>query len=364
MYHLLLLRGDPPLETCVICLNDVEYDEMLCVNLWIRHVLLRNVRFLSLKPYMDESLLFEVNNVPIASQRLIRLELSFIQFNNSFLDFSRCPALEVLEISFSSFSGCNRISSESLKSLTIRSSSFRMRHRTRVYTPNLVSLLLEVGSCRAPLLQRMPSLVNAILELSNSDMDRCFNSNPGDCSDKNCISCYEIDGDARNSVILQGLSEAEDLVLISDTGSFIFRRDLNRAPIFSNLKRLILNEYWCVSIDLIADLTPLSYMLQHSPILEKLTLQLFCKGINNKVEIIGNPDSTGAPAVTSHLKIVKVQCEVFDNIVGQEKLYKVLQQLERVDVILLPDVCRSAIFSDGSLRSSAVYKLNLSTIVS
>ncbi|TVU04120.1 hypothetical protein EJB05_50315, partial [Eragrostis curvula] len=178
-------------------------------------------------------------------QRLIRLELSFIQFNNSFLDSSRCPALEVLEISFSSFSGCNRISLESLKSLTIRSSSFRMRHRTRVYTPNLVSLLLEVGSCRAPLLQRMPSLVNAILELSNSDMDRCFNSDPGDCSDKNCISCYEIDGDAINIVVLQGLSGAEDLVLISDTGS----------------------------------------------------------GINNKVEIIGNPDSTGAPAVTSHLKI-------------------------------------------------------------
>ncbi|TVU40985.1 hypothetical protein EJB05_14471, partial [Eragrostis curvula] len=30
MYHLLLLRGDAPLETCVIYLNDVEYDEMLC----------------------------------------------------------------------------------------------------------------------------------------------------------------------------------------------------------------------------------------------------------------------------------------------------------------------------------------------
>ena len=50
---------------------------------------------------------------------------------------------------------------------------------------------------------------------------------------------------------------------------FIYRRDLACCPIFGKLKTLLLNE-WCAAVDLGA----LVCILQHSPILEKLTLQL------------------------------------------------------------------------------------------
>jgi CO dehydrogenase/acetyl-CoA synthase epsilon subunit len=63
------------------------------------------------------------------------------------------------------------------------------------------------------------------------------------------------------------------MIYLSFHLQFIFRRDLKSCPVFSNLKTLSLNEYWCVP----ADFSALAYMLEHSPILEKLTLKLFSK---------------------------------------------------------------------------------------
>lgn len=53
------------------------------------------------------------------------------------------------------------------------------------------------------------------------------------------------------------------------SGQPIFNRDLRWCPTFSKLKTLLLND-WCVVIDLHA----LVCILKHSPILEKLTIQL------------------------------------------------------------------------------------------
>lgn len=50
---------------------------------------------------------------------------------------------------------------------------------------------------------------------------------------------------------------------------FIFRKDLTHCPVFSKLKTLLLND-WCIT----GNLGPLICFLQHSPTLEKLTLQL------------------------------------------------------------------------------------------
>jgi hypothetical protein len=52
---------------------------------------------------------------------------------------------------------------------------------------------------------------------------------------------------------------------------FVINRDLKLCPTFSKLKTLLLSE-WCPGIA--SDLNVLSCFLQHSPILEKLTLQL------------------------------------------------------------------------------------------
>jgi hypothetical protein len=50
----------------------------------------------------------------------------------------------------------------------------------------------------------------------------------------------------------------------------IFARDLESCPTFNKLKTLLLNGYWCVG----SDFDALTCILKHSPVLEKLTLQL------------------------------------------------------------------------------------------
>ncbi|TVU40984.1 hypothetical protein EJB05_14470, partial [Eragrostis curvula] len=88
------------------------------------------------------------------------------------------------------------------------------------------------------------------------------------------------------------------------------------------------------------------------------------QGINNKVEIIGNPDSTGALAVTSHLKIVKVQCEVFDNIVGQVSVFgkdkcKSQGQRRRQTLFVMPLDTNDVPYTGTSLHGGRVYICDL-----
>ncbi|RCV37540.1 hypothetical protein SETIT_8G071700v2 [Setaria italica] len=59
------------------------------------------------------------------------------------------------------------------------------------------------------------------------------------------------------------------LLLRREPNLVIFHRDLRWCPTFSKLKTLLLNE-WCVAIDVHA----LVSILKHSPVLEKLILQL------------------------------------------------------------------------------------------
>lgn len=50
---------------------------------------------------------------------------------------------------------------------------------------------------------------------------------------------------------------------------FIFKRDLRWCPMFTKLKILLLNDYWCVP----DDFHLLACILKQSPVLEKLTIQ-------------------------------------------------------------------------------------------
>ncbi|TVU16839.1 hypothetical protein EJB05_36994, partial [Eragrostis curvula] len=309
--HLLLLRGCSPLDTCELTLCISNAFDTSRMNLWIRHILLCKVRALSLNVVICGSLV-EINELALVSEHLKTLQLSNLQFNDEFLDFSCCPALEVLEIDECDFSAADRISSQSLKCLSISNECyFNDECRFRICAPNLHSLRLDIGEHRTPVLERMPSLVEAFVKIvDHEDFDSCDNADSGDCDDEYCFACHGIDGDTNNCVLLQGLSEARNLSLISDIKVFIFRRDLKWCPIFGNLKTLLLNEYWCVP----ADFSALAYMLEHSPILEKLTLQLFCKEPKSKVQMKGIPDPTGrSAAMSEHLEIVEVNCEVVDD---------------------------------------------------
>ncbi|KAL6658192.1 hypothetical protein ACP70R_003778 [Stipagrostis hirtigluma subsp. patula] len=130
-----------------------------------------------------------------------------------FLDFSSCPVLEDLNMTSSD---CWRLS---------------------------------------PLLESMPALVTAFIRIGKT------------CEDYKIID----DGSDDSVVLLRGLSDAANLELTAkDDKTCIFRRDLRYCPIFSKLKTLVLNE-WCVDAHVISSLI---CFLQHSPILEKLTLQL------------------------------------------------------------------------------------------
>lgn len=118
---------------------------------------------------------------------------------------------------------------------------------------------------------------------------------------------------------------------------------------FCNLRTLLLNEYWCVPDDIHA----LSCILEHTPNLEKLTLQLFSEvhttligyccildllhfllilqifftcslqGPKHNVEMEGSFSSAvQSAAISKYLKIIEIKCEVVD-----ERVAKVLKFL-------------------------------------
>uniref|UniRef100_A0A453N1K0 FBD domain-containing protein n=1 Tax=Aegilops tauschii subsp. strangulata TaxID=200361 RepID=A0A453N1K0_AEGTS len=102
-------------------------------------------------------------------------------------------------------------------------------------------------------------------------------------------------------------------------GEFVFTRDLEHCPAFSKLKTLVLNEYWCEA----PDLDPLACILKNSPVLEKLTLQLFSEGPNHEVEMEGSYCCMERPsAISEHLNIVEVKCNVVD-----KRILKILRFL-------------------------------------
>uniref|UniRef100_A0A0A9H5A0 Uncharacterized protein n=1 Tax=Arundo donax TaxID=35708 RepID=A0A0A9H5A0_ARUDO len=112
--------------------------------------------------YLDTWL--SLDDLPLVSRHLTRLELHCVRCYTSFLDFSSCPALEHLEFEYCDFSSAKKISSESLKRLSIIDSPFSSKNsRLRIYAPNLVSLHLDDFRGRTPILESMPSLVEAFV---------------------------------------------------------------------------------------------------------------------------------------------------------------------------------------------------------
>lgn len=88
---------------------------------------------------------------------------------------------------------------------------------------------------------------------------------------------------------------------------FIGRMDFKWHIMFSQLKTLLLSD-WCVA----ANFSGLIYFVQHSPILERLTLQLECyeEEITIKKEESYNPRSQFL--VSEHLKVVEINCRKED----------------------------------------------------
>ncbi|KAF8711293.1 hypothetical protein HU200_029314 [Digitaria exilis] len=330
---LLLLRGSSPLERFEVKVAGAAID-VRNLRLWVRYGMMCNVQVLRLKVYGNAPALLRFEYPPLASRHLTKLQLRGLAFNNDFLDFSRCPALQDLNITDCSFMHAERISSKSLKHLNIKRGRFDLSSRTPIHTPCLASLNLQVREGRTPILERMPLLVSADILIGNCDY--CSRSHNGDCGDESCKGCIPND---TSSVLLHGISEVETLLLASGTKTFIFRRDLKCCPTFSRLKTLVLFER-CIPA--------LTCILEHSPVLEIFKLFALPLGFIVNVKMSGSFNPAKLPSTVSpHLKIVKVRCGTVD-----ERVLEILEFLSKfnISMIFFGNTLTLSIFLTSGLR--------------
>jgi hypothetical protein len=224
--------------------NPSEYsldsEDMSSINRWIRRILECRIKMLRIDLDICGSSAgyLEMSNRLLVSRYLTRLELKGVWFVCRCLNLDGCPALEHLEINECQLLGLRKIMSLSLKRLVITScDSNHCEKRIRICVPRLVSLLLDnTGSpagedARTPLLGRMPELVGAEVWI-DSYLDECNCDDPvacyhvtrdGDTSDVDSDSDDREDGSAdcagqntTKCVVLEGLAQARDLVLIAN----------------------------------------------------------------------------------------------------------------------------------------------------
>ncbi|CAN6374690.1 unnamed protein product [Urochloa humidicola] len=249
----------------------------------------------------------------IASKNLKVLELYYVDVVSLHLDFaSSCPALEDLRMKLCHFNAFT-IMSPSVKRLSITCSEFEIR--SRISASNLI--FLELADCDGciPLLENMPLLTSAFVRL-RTDLDDCDNNyETGDCG--SCEGCCDSDIGSNTSVLLEALSGSTNLELTSLASNFIFRKDLTLCPVFSKLKTLLLSE-WCVT----ANLGALICFLQHSPVLEKLTLQ-FPEVLKDLVGTGASYGTLKEPFSLEHLT-VELKCQNADD----KRIRKILVLLD------------------------------------
>uniref|UniRef100_A0ACD6AB71 Uncharacterized protein n=2 Tax=Avena sativa TaxID=4498 RepID=A0ACD6AB71_AVESA len=216
----------------------------------------------------------------------------------------------------------DEISYSSLKHLSITDCLLDRHSRLHVSAPGLVSLKLDDIWGLAPFLLETANLGSCCTDICRIYVDSCIFCG----TDNACSGC----DDCSDLVLLGGISSARHLELISEFANFIFARDLEHRPIFSNVKTLLLNEYWCEA----PGCDRLAYVLKNSPVLEKLTLELFSKGPIHKVEMKGSYRTMEGPsALSEHLKIVEVKCNAVD-----ERIIEVLKFLRAFNIRKLTDV--------------------------
>jgi hypothetical protein len=182
------------------------------------------------------------------------------------------------------FDHAKRISSKSVKHLSVIDSSFNEQIRTIIDVPSTISLWLENPWDRTPVLGSMPLLAVAFVRFGTDCMslDECYNSESGDCDDEHCQGCYGLEGDnfngsaanvAKNnkSVLPNGLSGAKSLVLTDESQKvylhFILKFILyymSMTHFFSNIYidcRTLMN---LIYIDIcVLDILPLGGFLNH-----------------------------------------------------------------------------------------------------
>ncbi|KAL6868158.1 hypothetical protein ACP4OV_015003 [Aristida adscensionis] len=294
----------------------LSFLDRVYLDQWIRHALTCHVRVLQVRTYSSDPA--ELADWPLFSQHLVRLVLDGVALEGSFLDFSGCPVLEDLEITDCKINA-DKIFSQSLKHLNITTCELCWDFvPTHISAPNLISLQLDDYWGVTPILESMPSLETASLKLGHGNENYCDFCDKGvsgvSTSLMAAMYCAKICRNDNVSVLLGGLSSATHLELKASPVMVTFKRDLRCCPTFSQLKTLVLND-WCL-----VDLHTLPYFLQHTPILEKLVLEL-SKKLKSPVEIQGT-DLMERPLTLRQLNIVEVKCQIID-----ERVHNILEIL-------------------------------------
>ncbi|XP_052135835.1 F-box protein At4g22280-like isoform X1 [Oryza glaberrima] len=359
--HLVLFRGSSPLHKFEIKINSCAHWMIMsgdsnpfhCAIMWVMYALMCQVQVLTIKnvhAYIEMD-----DGFSLVSRHLTELNLSGLDFRKFVLNFSSCPALEYIYFSASCcFNSVEKILSQSVKYLTFDFPEFSEHHRTHIYAPNLITLRLDDCWGRVPFLESMPSLIAAFVRPHRDSDDLCSNTYSGNCEDEYCRGCYGMVDNAGNDsakcVLLGGLSEAKKLELIVGPEMRIFRSDLRWCPLFSKLKSLLLNE-WCVANNFWA----LACILEHSPVLLKLTLQI-SKETKPMIGAIENYSALVKPAaISKHLKVVKVHCKEVD-----EGVCETVKFLSTLDVVVL--IRRMDRSTNRKLTVGPLHSFNISEI--
>uniref|UniRef100_A0ACD5THV1 Uncharacterized protein n=2 Tax=Avena sativa TaxID=4498 RepID=A0ACD5THV1_AVESA len=271
---LLLLRDRVPLRefVCISSPDETPQD----VEMWLRYAASCHVRVLQVEVRSyDTTERLRLPNMTLVCQQLTSLYISSLELKERTLDLSSCPVLKKLEMTNCEIYA-QKIVCQSLRHLVTYMCIFVSDVRTRISCPSLAALELAENVGLTPLLESMPLLVTAFVEFDADwyereyPYDHCLNSGYyGGCGDWDCLACCHINSEGDDCVLLDGLCGATSLTLISTPKMIICTRDFKWRRIFSNLKTLYLSE-WCLA----ADSGGLVYFLQHSPILEKLTVGL------------------------------------------------------------------------------------------
>uniref|UniRef100_A0ACD5WZ32 Uncharacterized protein n=1 Tax=Avena sativa TaxID=4498 RepID=A0ACD5WZ32_AVESA len=116
LHHMLILRERSVLDTVEVEFSEFLKDDVPYVNLWTRFAVQWGVRALTVQINHREHLYLD--GLPLFSRRMRTLHNDGLGLQESFLDFSSCPALEDLKMKFCEIN-VHKISSRSLKRLSI-----------------------------------------------------------------------------------------------------------------------------------------------------------------------------------------------------------------------------------------------------
>ncbi|PNT67008.1 hypothetical protein BRADI_3g19507v3, partial [Brachypodium distachyon] len=356
VYRLFLLR-DPSAPVHTLRLQSNDEDDSFCdgdADTWIKTAIKSNARVIRLDGRRGDFASLD-HTAFVFSSHLKILKLSYV------LDLKDCLVTG------------HEFSSASLKALTM--SKCKIVVDFSIDAPNLVLLRLIIPYIRIPTFKNLGSLVTGTIVLVDSclgddfqglsdadhsgetddvddDSDTSENYNMGyghayigdysygtngtykyseiisDCDDEK----YGYHGDGHNcskdgnycdygatanygrnesksldvNSVLQSLRNARTLELLSYSGEVLLNRDFKSCPTFSNLKTMSLGE-WCIA----ADFDALVLLLQHSPNLERLFLELILN-LNIRKALERGLKLKERSFACKHLRMVEIKCSKDD----------------------------------------------------